>query len=451
MIKTFSGIFRLAGAGVFLLAVLALGLSAPPAQAGFVDQFAVVDDIGRNKIPRLGKSRILAIPVVIENLRTPDLKRWEKFFGPGPGPTFAGYYAAASLGRYTPEVVLAKPVTWPTCPLPPSWKGCAIPRGDITALGVGVKFLHEVLNRALTEQNLDLRQFDTNGPGGAPDDWADGILILPNGDFPGVALPISNPTLMKYAQMISPGMKVPSAVFEQNGVKVGAVGIASIFDGPVVTLHEFGHLLGFGDLYHEKKYGRGLYFSLMGQYDPGLPFPDPMSRLKAGWGEVTDITQPGVHRLKPAETHGEMLRIGTGKDYLLLENRGPGKVYSTQPKQRGLAVFRIDENKYPANSELAFIQQIQKCLNCETWRPLTLNVPNDPSFPVQSGQLFQKKGLASLLFFPGDTLGPDPSGQPLSDTHLVPSTNFASGAPSGLSLKVLPFEGDTLVLEVKKD
>lgn len=411
-------------------------------RAGFVDHFVVPDDVGRNKVPRMGTSRILVIPVIVEDLKKPDLARWKKFFTAREGIGFSPYYKAASLGRFTPEAVMAEPVRYPTCPLPKTWKGCAIPRGDVTALGVGVQFLREILDKAIDGQKLNLKDFDLNGPGGKPDGWVDGIMLMPNGDFPGIALPISNPTLMRYAKLISPTIKVANTPYERDGVKVGAIAISAAFEEDVVPLHEFGHLLGWGDLYHERMYGRGLYFSLMGQYDRGLPFPDAHSRVKAGWANVRQIGKLQTWTLKPGEISGEVLKFGEGKQYFLLENRGPGKVFSTLPPKRGLAVYRVDETQVPRDPELAFIQQIQKCLNCDLWKPLVMNVPRDKSFPVQHGEFWRKRNFEALQFFPGDRLGPDTSGKTLGAGHLSPSTNWPDGTISGLVIRVKKLNPD---------
>lgn len=406
-----------------------------PSKAGFVDHFVVASDVGRNKVPRIGKSRVLVIPVVVKDLPAPNLVKWKKFFTAKSGIGFEPYFKAASLGRYSPEVVFADPVVYPTCPLPKTWKGCAIPRGDVTALGVGVTFLREILDKALASGKVNLKDFDINGPEGKPDGWVDGILIMPNGEFPGIALPISNPVLMRYARLISPTLKISDKPYEKDGVKVGAVGISSSNEEEVVPIHEFGHLLGWGDLYHEKLYGRGLYFSLMGQYDRGLPFPDALSRMKAGWATVRKVDQRQKWVLKPSETSGEVLQFGEGKQYFLIENRGPGKVFSQLPRKRGLVVYRVDETQTPRDPEMAFIQQIQKCLNCDLWKPFVMNIPKNPAFPVQKGEFWRQKNYESLQFFPGDSLGPDPAGKPLSNDYHKPSTNYPDGKVSGLWIK----------------
>lgn len=392
--------------------------------AGFDDQFTESNDIGENKIPHVGLSHVLIIPVIVKGGPKIDMDRWNAFFeNKLDAFTFRNFWSVNSLGRYDVQVTFIEPITYDSCPLPKEFKDCAIKRGDTNALKPGIKILTEILSRARDDRGVRFRDFDVNGPDEAPDGWDDGILVLSNMDFGGIAFPLS---LFKRTSI--------------DGVKIGGVAVACLKDDEVVALHEFGHLLGFGDLYHENERNRGLHLSLMGEYTKSPPLLDAYSRMKIGWADVVQ-PGPGDHsvRLAAAETTGRVIRVGGPKEFFLIENRRPGKFFDRNLSRPGLAIYHIDENKLPRPGRFAFIQLLQHCLNCDTWHPLIMNVPPDGLFAVQFGL---KPKNDSLLFRTGDSFLPDYSSQnpPSVDEHPL-NSNWYSGEPSDIAIHNIDSDG----------
>src|SRR5207245_1818623 len=85
---------------------LALVLCASAARADFIDLYANKLDMPQNKGPRLGRSKVVVIPVQIDaNGYLPvDMDRLHDFFetGASGGLTFPRYYEIASAGKYSP-------------------------------------------------------------------------------------------------------------------------------------------------------------------------------------------------------------------------------------------------------------------------------------------------------------------------------------------------------------
>lgn len=127
--------------------------------------------------------------------------------------------------------------------------------------------------------------------------------------------------------------------------------------------HEFGHVLGWPDLYDTdytaggQAAGPGLY-SLMasGNYNNDSRTPPALSILERwmiGWAEPEVLTTTGEFRLEPVhQDKGYLIGTDTGDDYFLLEYRGtgdniwdiPGYYGSSYEDQgtSGLLVYHID-------------------------------------------------------------------------------------------------------------
>lgn len=395
----------------------------------FDDQFIEANDIGENKIPHFGKSRVLMVPIIIETSKYPNMVKWEKFFrydmSTGTN-TFSNFWKVNSLGKYDVEVVMVDPIFYSDCPLPPTFKNCAIPRGDVNALSPGIKFLKNLLKRVKEERKINFKDFDINGIDGKADNWIDGILVMSNASFPGVAFPIS--------------------IFDKiefDGVKIGAIAIAELNGDEVIALHEFGHLLGFGDLYHEKKRRSGLHFSLMGEYTKKIPLLDAYSRMKIGWANVEETNtaiQNSISKemiVPPVIDTGKIFKIGSDKEFFLIENRGPDTagLYDMSLHKNGIAIYHIDETKLPRPNKYLFVQLLAHCLNCDEWHPLIMNVQADGLFEIQQGLSKRNSIDEKDLFHTGNTLVPDLENQHLfSNTNRYLSSNWYNGKPSGIHI-----------------
>ncbi len=409
-------------------AAVVLLLGGGTARADYVDHFAVRNDVGPRKSPALGRSKLLLIPVEVKGSPPIDLERVRHFFSPDDPQGFVQYFRTASLGRFEPEVTVAPVVHFDTCPLPPEqFPSCAIARGDINAFTAGMEMMREVVRRA-DALGVDFAAHDINGRNGTKDGWADGVMLLANVPFGGIAFP--------FAYFDGGPLTV-------DGTRIGMLGIAGRSDVHVMV-HEFGHLLGLTDLYDESGGYDGLHFSVMGAwgYDPEIPLPDAETRYRLRWGNVIQVTGSGRYRLSPAEGSGELLRLGQGSEYLLIENRGPGGRFDGEFTARGLVVYHVDRTVKLRGEEGRFVDRIIDCVNCDPWRPYIRIIEADGRFDLQRGG---RPDYAADLFGEGDVLGPDPSGIPLSPMHAVQSTNLYSGAQTGFAIREITVLDDGVI------
>lgn len=406
-----------------VLAVVAAGAS----RADFYDHFAQREDIGPHKVPYLGPARVLVIPVEVSGAPPIDLARVQRFFTPDEPGGFVDYYHTASVGRYQPEVTISPIVHFDSCPLPPeSFPNCAVPRGDIAAFTPGMNMMREVIKRA-DALGVDFTQLDVNGRKGVADGFADGVMILTNIKFGGIAFPFA---YYNRDDNLAGGMGGALIV---DGIKIPMMAIAGELD-TYTMVHEFGHLLGLTDLYDETGAYDGLHFTWMGawNYDPDIPLPDAESRYRLRWADVVQATGPARFRIPPVEQSGRVIRLGTGPEYFLVENRGPGGRFDREFTARGLVVYHVDRTIRLQGEEGRFLDRILNCVQCDPWRPYIRDVQADGRFELQHGGA---PNYEEDLFRDGDVLAPDESGQAVSVTHQVQSTNYYSGEQSGLAIR----------------
>src|SRR4051812_41551666 len=288
-----------------------LVFSAASARADFIDLYSNPFDVPQNKAPRLGKSSVLLIPVQIDagKYQPVDMDRLHAFFEgayAGGGLTFTRYYELASSNRFHPAVTVAPLVEYQGCPPMIHNAGCTIERGNVQALSQGMDFIRDVLRRTHEEGKIDFSKFDTNGINGGPDGVIDGVMIVVNVPNIGIAFPIvylnsgSNLNGGTGGAIVLDGVKIPY-------LAVG--GANSTGELEYTILHEFGHTLGFADLYYEHpmagdKYPQwqGLHFSLMGDYDytPEVALPDAESRRALGWQPHQVVSGTQTLTLLPA-------------------------------------------------------------------------------------------------------------------------------------------------------
>lgn len=404
---------------------LVIALGASVAHADYMDHFVQREDVGPRKAPSLGDAKLVLIPIEVAGFPPLNLAALESFFSPENSGGFVRYYETASLGRYRPRVTLTPVVHYDSCPLPPAtFPTCEVARGDINAFTAGMDMMRDVVRRA-NDAGFDFSQHDVNGRKGVADGWLDGVMLLTNVPFGGIAFPFA---YFNRDDNLAGGTGGPLIV---DGVKVGHLAIAGEGDA-FVMVHEFGHLLGLTDLYDESQKYDGLHLSWMGAwgYDQRIPLPDAETRLRlrwANWHQVQGRERVVIH---PVETSGEVYRLGTGDEYFLVENRGPGGAFDRALPERGLAVFHVDRRVKLDGTEGAFVNRILDCVNCDPWHPFIRLVQADGKFEIEQNKRF----AMGDLFRDGKWLRPDPSGLPVSATNQVNSTNFYSGAESGLRL-----------------
>ncbi|MBI5497868.1 MAG: hypothetical protein HY904_22865 [Deltaproteobacteria bacterium] len=439
-------------------------LAATAVRADFIDHLATAADVGKMKGPHRGSPRVLVIPLVVDDEPFESGQgnaagfeaELRAFYGPpGAGFGFQRYFAAASLGRFTPEVSVASPVHIPTCPQLGPYTGCAIPRngisggdilGSVQLLQDVLRFLDEILvcaqdgpgsGRSCTAGGgADLGEVDVEGPAGVPDGWVDGVLLVSNAPFGGIALPVrwlrDNPLL----QFTYP----PLPDFTYGSQQVGIVAIAGRSGAPrhaaYVSVHEYGHVLGLADLYNESGSTTDMPYSVMGDwgYDVAASLPDPFSRVVLGWAQLHQVTGPGTLVLPPAAETGKVYKLGTGREFFLLEYRTRGNLTDgdlTVPG--GVVVQRVRLDQLPSPNEGSFLGTLANCVNCSAWDPMLLVEQADGRYDLQQSL---PRADADDLYRENDALLPSTDTQPRGASHMVSSTNRLDGTPTGLSLTV---------------
>ncbi|MBI3183523.1 MAG: hypothetical protein HYZ28_15405 [Myxococcales bacterium] len=410
-----------------LRASLAVLLAATAARADYMDHFVVREDVGLHKAPYLGDAELLLIPVEVAGHPPLDMPAIRDFFSEGAPGGFVQYFRTASLGRYSPKVTIAPAVQFDSCPLPlQSFPDCAVRRGDLAAFSAGMDMIRQVV-RSLELSGFDFSRLDVNGRRGGPDRFADGVMILSNTPFGGIAFPFA---YYNRGDNLAGGEGGPLVV---DGVKISHVAISGRGD-VYVMVHEFGHLIGLTDLYDESRKYEGLHFSVMGAwgYGPKIPLPDAETRFRLRWANVHQVSGSERVAIPPVESSGVVWRLGTGDEYFLIENRGPGGLFDQDLTCRGLAVYHVDRRVKLNGEEGRFQDRVLDCVNCDPWHPYIRIVQADGKFDLQKGGWPE---CEEDLFREGDQLLPDSSGAPLSESHQVQSTNWYSGEGSLFALR----------------
>jgi M6 family metalloprotease-like protein/uncharacterized protein (TIGR03382 family) len=467
---------------VVVVAAVLVGVAvgAAPARADYIDHFATRTDVGLFKVPSRGATRVLVIPVVVDDLPFEQgdeqgfLDDVDAFFADEPGSifdegfTFTRYFEQASLGRFRPSATVAPVVRFPRCPPIGSYADCAIPRGagvssgDLTgALAVlddALDFIHEVLLCATAGPSVertctagggvDLADFDTSGNQGVADGFVDGVIIVSNAAFPGIALPVAHLSSSVLA------FSGPHPSFSYDGVVVPSVAIAGRETRPHrqtwVAAHEFGHLLGFADLYNESGTTADLPYSLMGgwYYDTPASLIDPFSRVAIGWANVVQVAGPGRFDLPTSAKSGVVLKVGDGDEFFLVEHRRrfAAVLDDDLDIDAGVLVQRVRLQKRPSPAPGSYLSTLQSCVDCTAFDPMLMVEEADGRYDLQKNG---RRDDAADLFQPGQGIAPSDDTLPRSTMHAVFSTNRLDGAPTGLAIDVVDVASDHAVVTVE--
>ena len=451
---------------------LAIGLTlaciAAPVRADYIDHFASRTDVGRFKVPSQGTTRVLVIPVFVDDQpysagsEDAFVAELEDFFAVDDRSVFDGgfrftaYWEQASLGRYRPEVVVAAPVHFPSCPPLGSHEDCRIPRGGgvtdgdlagaAATLRDSLRFLDEVIlcatagtspeRRCTSGGGVDLSDFDKSGQQpGVADGFVDGVLVVSNASFPGIALPVKDLSSQGLLTFLGP---LPS--FSYGDITVPSVGIAGFATSPqretYVSVHEFGHLLGFCDLYNEAGTTTDLPFTVMGgwYYDTPAVLLDPFSRLAIGWANVVDVNGGGTFRINNATRSGQVLKVGRGDEFFLVEHRAKDDgIEGDIDVDSGVFVERVRLSRRPSGAAGNYLQTLQECVNCRPFDSMLTVEEADGAYDLQRNR---GRNDAADLFQAGQGMAPSDDTAPRNAENLVFSTNLFSGAPTGLTITV---------------
>ena len=461
-----------------VIAALPVVVGAGAARADFIDHFARGDDIGTLKVPRTGTTHVLVVPVIIDDL--PFEGGSEQSFLDDVNGFYAEdnatwgltpYYTTMSLGRYHPVATVAAPVHFPTCPPMGQYQDCAIPRGAglpsgdvqgaLAALTDAITFIDQVMRCATNGPAPELactagggvriHEFDTSGPvEGTPDGVADGVILVSNAGFPGIALPVRDLTT-GILSFLGP---FPSLTYD--GVIVGQVAIAGREVLPAhatfVSAHEFGHLLGWCDLYNDKGTTSDMPYTLMGGWyyqDPGS-LVDGYSRMAAGYAHVVQAAKSGTYDLEPSDASGTILKVGTGDEFFTVELRRKvdGKLDGDMTVPFGVIVERVRLQKRPSATHGSYTNTLANCANCTQFDTFLSIEQADKAFDLDNGR---GRDDAHDLFQAGDEIGPSDDVQPRSAAHQVFSSNRLDGTATGLRIRVVDATADHATIDVTTD
>jgi hypothetical protein len=451
---------------------VAVLLCAAAARADFIDLYANKLDMPQNKGPRLGRSKVVVIPVQIDapGFSPVDMNRLHDFFetGASGGLTFTSYFEIASSNKYQPIATVAPLVRYQGCPLMIHSADCTIARGNVSALSQGMDFVRDVFRRAHEEGGVDFRAFDANGLRGEADGVIDGAIIVVNVPGVGVALPIE---YVNGGANLSGGTGGPLVL---DGVKIPycAVGGASFPDGKqhleYIILREYGHTLGFADLdYQHPMAGdrwpawSGLHFSLMGDYDfsdrPVLP--DAETRRALGWQTQIVLSGTKTLTLAPAGEGGAALKLGTmsrsRQEYFLAEVRGPASTgVDTGIRDAkgnptwGIALYHVDWSRGPLSATGGWTSRLIYCLDCDPYHPFVRNLESSGTFAlvtdgVTGGPRAQKGAVTDeMVLWHGGAVGSIDNAPPLSEAFRYVATNYYDGTPSGIAIRDITVNAD---------
>lgn len=434
----------------FPLLILVL---AVPAHAGFIDHFATDEDIGRDKVPNRGHSRILIVPIIVDESNLPAghtlVARAESFFAAdSEPPAFRDYFRVASLGRFDAEAVLGPTLTLPSCPFDVSPQGrCTIDRGDTSVLGRATVVLKDLLDTL--DPLVDFSNFDINGATpGAPDGVIDGIIFLSNIDFGGIALPHS-----RLCELGGSFCDVPDwdPTYDDTlipFVAIAASGGRDIERAMFLSIHEFGHLLGLADLYDESNATTDLPYSFMGgwRYDAQPDMPCGPSRYLLGWGNPVQADGPGTYRLGGAAETGDHLKLGTGDEYFMLEHRRAFGPYDAGISTPGLALYHVTLERQPSTDIHSFVTTLIDCVNCLPWKPFIMLEQADGLYELQSGP--GERDDSGDLFRAGDSFPSAADHAPLSAENQAFDSNRYDGTSTGIAITSIVEDGDTFAVTV---
>jgi M6 family metalloprotease-like protein len=393
-----------------------------------MDHFVIRNDVGLHKVPSFGEGSWVLLLVEVAGHPPFDEAKLRAFFSEEDPNGFISYYRTASLGRFRPRVTVLPTFRYATCPLPEDrFPGCVVRRGDASVLGAGMDFLRELVRRA-DQEGTDFSRFDLSGRRGEPDGYADGVMVLLNVPFAGIAFPMG---YFNDGDNLAGGTGGPLIV---DGVKISHLAIGGDANAQVLV-HEAGHVLGLTDLYDESNKYDGLQLSYMGHwgYGPKIPLPDAETRYRLRWGNVHQVSGRQRIRIAPALRSGDVVRLGTGDEYFLVENRGPGSgLFEGELPVRGLAVFHVDRRVRLSGAEGSFVDRTLSCVNCNPWHPYIRNVQADGLGTLAQGGHFSAE---EHLFRTGSSLDSQRSEAAFSQANPVQSTRWYSGEASGISLR----------------
>ena len=389
------------------------------------------------------------------------------------------FYAEMSFGAYTLEG---------TC-LPRRYASDH-PAEHYGEEGYGI-FNREILMKA--DRQVDFGTYDNDGPDGIPnsgdDDGVVDFVFINLSSRPKGFLSASLKEAIGIASLgFSEELITDDGSAEGGFIRIGGKGATQwVWDfehAAGVMAHEYGHILGLPDLYDtdyeepEEDSGGIGNWGLMGrgalgwhvETDPDGPVPFcAWSREQLGWiGELVEVTDAmeGV-RMEDVEMGGKVLKIqATKHEYFLVENRQrSGGYYDRHIPNSGLLIYHIDptvswgylaEEHKEVDDGLYWYRTAGVDIECAD------GLYRDRGYPggMEADPIWGKDNLdfwAHDVAYRTAHHGNLGDGTDVFDgvvyTAFGPETNpssaLNSGAPTGIEVRNIRFEGTTAVVDVR--
>ena len=226
-------------------------------------------------------------------------------------------------------------------------------------------FRQEIFSWA--EDNLDLVQFDNDGPDGIPnsgddDGYIDGLAIQLLGFKP------EGPG-MRAAFVVDAMTSITTKHTTMNGryLGKGRMAVFPAMESIQTWAHEFVHILGIGDYYDDGRGGGGVDRKItagLGEWSLMANGARPMAwtKIQLGWIDPTILTQNTTNLPIPnIESNPYVLKIYQddyhSDQYFLIENRqNSASNYPQYVNDSGLLIWHVNEKKESNFTEVPYRQ-----------------------------------------------------------------------------------------------
>ncbi|MBN2081440.1 M6 family metalloprotease domain-containing protein [bacterium] len=219
----------------------------------------------------------------------------------------------------------------------------------------------------------------------------------------------------------------------------------------VISVHEYGHILGLPDLYDidYSSNGVGKWSLMSNNYDTSqlVPSPDPWCKIALGWVEPVVITDDVTgYSLGCFQDGPNVLKIWTngleGDQYFLVSNYRKKKTDANRPGE-GLLVWHIDDSRGGGNQDNK--NENRKHVDVESARGYNNPADTNPKDPLDAKQDY---GHANDPFFSGNS---DSSYTGVFDDDANPFARDYPNPGEDTYIKLSNFStvGDTMTLDIQ--
>lgn len=235
-----------------------------------------------------------------------------------------------------------------------------------------------------------------------------------------------------------------------SGIQISAADFVTQSDGMGTLAHEFGHLLGFDDVYDVSSlssptatgciagnwdlYDQGNYNSPAGDGSGTTPAPiDPYQLIFAGWVTPTLLSAAGNYTLAPIENSGQVdeLTFPDSSEVYLLENVQPTG-YDAQLPGSGMLIWKVDTAMVDPQGTY--------------WLSDIINESTGSGAPSHPGISLVSAGNESIPASCGTSADPFPGSDKVTtfSDQTTPSATLDGNIPSNISLSQIAQSGQNI-------